>query len=83
MESEKELNQKIMEITMKIQKEFPELMKYLNELSVTIPIENNPEINAKVLNEYYKSVVNLSSSYKVEQIQKKLNSENFSRLRFI
>jgi hypothetical protein len=36
MESEKELNEKIMVITMKIQKEYPELSKYLNELPVTI-----------------------------------------------
>lgn len=70
MESEKELNEKIMAITMKIHKEYPELSKYLNELPVTIPIENNPEINNRVLTDYYESLVKLLSTYKLEMAQK-------------
>lgn len=70
MESEKELNEKIMVITMKIQKEYPELSKYLNELSVTIPNEKKPKINDRVLSEYYESLVKLLSTYKLEMAQK-------------
>lgn len=70
MESEKVLNEKIMTITMKIQKEYPELSKYLNELPVTIPIENNPQINNQVLNDYYESLTKLLSTYKLEMAQK-------------
>ncbi|MBC7440050.1 MAG: hypothetical protein H7250_08715 [Flavobacterium sp.] len=70
MASEKEINEKIMTITMKIQKEYPELSKYLNELPVTIPIENDPEINIRVLIDYYESLVKLLSTYELEMAQK-------------
>ena len=70
MTSEKEINEKIMTITMKIQKEFPELSKYLNELPVTIPIENDPEINTRVLIDYYESLAKLLSTYELEMAQK-------------
>lgn len=70
MTFEKDVNEKIMTITMKIQKEHPELSKYLNELPETIPIENDPEINTKVLSNYYESLVKLLSTYKLEIAQK-------------
>ena len=70
MASEKEINEKIMTITMKIQKDYPELSKYLNELPVTIPIESDPEINTRVLTDYYESLVKLLSTYELEMAQK-------------
>ena len=70
MASEKEINEKIMTITMKIQKDYPELSKYLNELPVTIPIESDPEINTRVLSDYYESLVKLLSTYELEMAQK-------------
>ena len=70
MASEKEINEKIMTITMKIQKDYPELSKYLNELPVTIPIESDPEINTRVLSNYYESLVKLLSTYELEMAQK-------------
>lgn len=70
MASEQDINEKIMTITMKIQKEHPELSKYLNELPETIPIENDPEINTRVLNDYYISLVKLLSTYKLEMAEK-------------
>jgi hypothetical protein len=48
---------------MAIQKEFPELMKFLNEMPVTIPIEGSPEINRKVLQEYFDSLEVMRFSY--------------------
>ena len=70
MESETELNEKIMAITMQIQNEFPELSKYLNEMPVTIPTEENPEINTKILNNYYESLLRMLTTYKLEMTEK-------------
>ena len=39
METEKELNSKILDITMKIRENYPELSKYLDEMPETIPNE--------------------------------------------
>ena len=71
MESETELNAKIMAITMQIQNEFPELSKYLNEMPVTIPTEENPEINTAILNNYYESLFRMLTTYKLEMTEKK------------
>ena len=47
MKTEKELNDAILKITMKIRNDYPELSKYLSEMPVTIPDITNPEINIK------------------------------------
>ena len=67
MKTEKELNESILMITMKIYSEYPELIKYLLELPVTIPDVSNPKINSKVLNEYYDSLENILKKYSVNQ----------------
>jgi hypothetical protein len=59
METEKELNARILALTMQIQEKHPELSKFLEEMPVTIPDENNPEINTKILKDYYESLNNL------------------------
>ena len=56
METEKELNAKILAKTMEIQEKHPELSKFLNEMPVSIPNENNPETNIKILKDYYDSL---------------------------
>lgn len=56
MKSEKELNTAILDITMKIKEQFPELSKYITEMPVTIPNMENPEINRKALEDYYNSL---------------------------
>lgn len=63
MKTEKELNTDILKITMIIQSKFPELSKYLAELSVTIPDVANPEINTKILKEYYDSLEIIQKNY--------------------
>ncbi len=70
MEKDIDLNKKIIAITMRIQKEFPELSKYLNEMPVTIPIDQSPEIDAKKLNNYYESLFKFLKSYKLEMTTK-------------
>jgi hypothetical protein len=63
MKTEKELNDAILEITMKIRNYYPELSKYLTEMPVTIPDISNPEINIKTLTDYYESLENMLKKY--------------------
>ena len=63
MKTEKELNDDILKITMKIKSEFTELSKYLEELAVTIPDTEDPEINIKHLQNYYDSLEALLKKY--------------------
>lgn len=63
METEVKLNAAILKITTLIQTECPELMKYLNEMPITIPDVNNPKINTVILKEYYDSLVDLLCKY--------------------
>ena len=66
METEKEINDKIMKITMVIQENYPELSKYLNEMPVTIPIDSNPEVNVQALSKYYETLLTLFRNYVAE-----------------
>ncbi|MFV8373271.1 hypothetical protein [Flavobacterium sp. LB2P74] len=63
MKTEKELNDAILKITMKIRNEYPELSKYLSEMPITIPEISNPEINIKTLSDYYESLENILKKY--------------------
>jgi hypothetical protein len=68
MKSEKKLNAKILELTMKIRFKNPELLKYLQEMPISIPNVTNPEINNKVLQEYYNSLKALLKGYNANRI---------------
>ena len=70
METENEINEKILAITMDIKNKHPELSKYIEEMSVTIPDENSPEITRKNLMTYYDSLKSLLSTYQQEHSQK-------------
>lgn len=63
MENEKELNAMILSTTMKIKEKHPELARLLDEMPVTIPNEKHPEINIKVLKEYYDSLTKILEKY--------------------
>ena len=63
MKREEELNKKIVKITMTIRNEFPELMKFIGEMPETIPDKKNPEINIKILEDYYDSLEDLLRKY--------------------
>jgi hypothetical protein len=63
---ETELNSKILEITMRIKDHYPELTKYLEEMPVTVPTENNPEITLNHLRSYYESLYSLLDKYKLD-----------------
>ncbi len=59
MKTEKDLNEKIIELTNKIRQDKPELIKYIDEMPLTMPDENNPDINQKNLKDYIKSLKDL------------------------
>ena len=68
MKTEKQLNAKILEMTMKIQERFPELSKYIAEMPITIPNAISPEINIRALQEYYDSLAILLKDYAVNHV---------------
>ncbi|MFV5701260.1 hypothetical protein ACM55F_05245 [Flavobacterium sp. XS2P12] len=63
METEKQLNDAILKMTLTIQNEYPELSKYLIEMPVTIPDASNPQINIKTLKDYYESLNSILKEY--------------------
>ena len=63
MKTENELNADILKITVEIKQVYPELVKYLNEMPVTIPNSAHPEINMKALADYYDSLDALVKDY--------------------
>lgn len=65
-ETEKDLNSKILKVTMTIKEQYPELSKYLEEMPVTVPSENDPEITLKLLSSYYESLNSLLNKYKLD-----------------
>ena len=66
METEEEINAKIMKVTMIIQENYPELSKYLNEMPITIPIDSRPEVNVQNLQKYYESLIAIFRNYVAE-----------------
>lgn len=63
MKTEKELMADISKLTTTIRSEFPELIKFLNEMPETIPNVVSPEITRESLEEYFNSLENLLLKY--------------------
>lgn len=63
MKTELELNEMILDLTNKIRERDPELLKYLNEMPITVPYQENPEITVKTLTSYYDSLLVLFEKY--------------------
>ncbi len=63
MKTETQINENILKITMTIRYEFPELLKFLNEMTITIPDVKNPEISIKILEDYFNSLRELLIKY--------------------
>lgn len=78
METEEDINTKIMKVTMVIQENYPELLKYLNEMPITVPIDNNPEVNVKNLQKYYDNLLSLFRNYVAEHQLKYVNQRTDS-----
>jgi len=62
--AEKELNAKILKITLIINDQYPELSKYIEEMPDTIPDEKNSEVTLKNLRSYYESLNTILKKYK-------------------
>ena len=73
MKSENELYSDILNVTMKIKTQFPELSMYILEMPVTIPNVENPKINQEVLQEYYDSLSILLKDYLNNETKKYQN----------
>jgi hypothetical protein len=65
-ETEKDITEAILKITMTIKENFPELSKYIEEMPVTIPNAVHPHINTKILKDYYDSLYELLRKYMME-----------------
>lgn len=63
MKTEEELNKEILETTNNIKKNYPELTKFEDEMTVTIPDKKTPEINASILKEYNDSLQAMANRY--------------------
>ena len=63
MKTEAQLNADILKITMMIRENYPELSKYISELPITVPNIESPEINAKILTDYYDSLEAIMKKY--------------------
>jgi len=63
MVTKKNLNSKILKITMKIKDRYPELLKYVEEISDTIPDEKSQEITVRHLKTYYDSLNSILKKY--------------------
>jgi hypothetical protein len=66
METQNELNDKIRLTTLKIQKENPELMKYINEIPRDSLLNAKEEVNNKALKDYLNSLNQILETYAKE-----------------
>jgi len=66
MESFDQLNKEILQITSIIRERHPELLKYLNEMPITLPDEQRPEVSESTLLEYRDSLRSLLKRYEEE-----------------
>ena len=64
---ERDLNLKIMQVTTEIRDHYPELIKFLDEMPVTIPDEKDMEITLNNLKSYYDSLNSILNNYITEQ----------------
>jgi NADH dehydrogenase len=63
MKTKKELNKEILETTFNIQEQYPELSKFADEMTITIPDKETPDINAKILQDYNDSLKAMAKGY--------------------
>lgn len=69
MISERELNEEILRVTLMIHTVYPELSKFIEEMPVTIPNVDQPEMNISILSDYLDSLNSLIFHYKEGIIQ--------------
>jgi hypothetical protein len=78
MKTKAELEQDIVNITMKIHMDFPELSKYISEMPENLSRKNNNLIETKNLKEYYNSLEEVLLEYNKTHIPKITKSSSNS-----
>jgi hypothetical protein len=63
MLTEKEMTEAISRLTLEISEKYPEMSKYIGEMPITNPDENHPDINAKILTDYYNDLLAIMKRY--------------------
>tara|TARA_R110002167_G_C12585908_1_gene643808 strand:+ start:563 stop:814 length:252 start_codon:yes stop_codon:yes gene_type:complete len=76
MKTKAELEQDIINITTKINTEFPELSKYISEIPENVSEINTDGIGAKNLKEYYNSLEELLLEYSKTHSSKNVKNGN-------
>ena len=66
MESQNDLNDSIRLTTLKIQEEYPELTKYLDEIPENFQFNTEKGVNNKALKDYLDSLTDLLETYAKE-----------------
>lgn len=66
MESKSTLNENIRLTTLKIQEEFPELIKYIDEIPRNLQLNTEKSVSKKALKDYLNSLNNLLETYAKE-----------------
>lgn len=68
MKTETQLNADILKITLMIREKYPELSMYISEMPVTVPNVESPEINAKILQDYFDSLNVIFKRYLISHL---------------
>lgn len=68
MKTEAQLNADILKITLMIREKYPELSTYISEMPVTVPNVESPEINAKILQDYFDSLNVIFKRYLISHL---------------
>lgn len=61
--AEKEMNAKILQITLFIGEKYPELAVFIEEMPICIPNEKKPKVNVNALLTYYNSLQEMLTKY--------------------
>jgi hypothetical protein len=75
MKTEKEINHDIINLNLTIQSKYPELSKYAGEMPITIPNMLHPEINAKILMDYYNSLALILKRYETNHLSNQIKTK--------
>lgn len=67
MKKVKDLLTEISKVTRDIETNYPSIYEHLDEIPMTIPDQQNPDINAKELEDYLESLKEIIKKYKEEQ----------------
>jgi NADH dehydrogenase len=63
MKTSDEINKEILETLTKMREDHPELLKFADEMTVTIPTEETPVVDEKALKDYNNSLLAMSAGY--------------------